>query len=109
MVKLEELDGEPVLIAPQHVTSIASVRDRVRIWDVGGKYVDVKGTPEEVHAKLFPEVAKNADSFGFSVMERNEAMLRVLHAVADKRPLDWKEVSDLMKANARKALGREGT
>lgn len=106
MVKLEDTDGEALYVNPSLVVLLsASGAEGVTRLCVVNEIEHVKGTPEEVHAKLFPP----APEFGFTTTERNEAILRVLHAVADMRPLDWREVSDSMKADARKALGREGT
>lgn len=73
----------------------------------------VSMSPDEVHAKLFPEAPEHALEVAAkrdaaTQRERHEATQRVLTWVADKWPSDWQELVASMKADALKALGREG-
>lgn len=55
MVKLEDSDGDVAFIAPEHVTCLTTVNaGTTKVWDVSGRALDVDGTPDEVHTKLFP-------------------------------------------------------
>jgi hypothetical protein len=105
MVKLELHDGRSLFIRPESVRTItssgtegcSSVARQTETYTV-------KGSPDEVYAKLFPV----APGFGFTDTERNEAMLEVLEAVAkvNDEPGVLSVVTTRLVVTARKALGR---
>lgn len=115
MVKLETEDGRPVYLSPLQVVAIRehdarqpgqySAEDCTAMWCTSGCFVVVKGTPDEVHAKLFPEERP----MGFTLLERNQAMLDVLECVAEAKADDFGNIHlpDTAIALARKALGLE--
>lgn len=101
MVKLEALSGREVFIQSDRALAIEHAAQHGNsVIHLGiGINVVVKGTPEEVHAKLFP---KNG------VMELPEDVIAVLEYVdhvANNRPVT---IFPSIGARARKALGREG-
>ena len=101
MVKLEDADGEVAFINPGHVTALTTVNAiTTKVWDVGGKPLDVRGTLDEVHAKLFPPVG-DVDSTDERRLAARWALEKVAFIYAERLP------EDVVRA-ARKALGREG-
>lgn len=109
MVKFEAMSGREVFISPERALAVEHAHNHgTSVIHLGtGINVVVKGTPEEVHAKLFPPVD---DGFGMRVTERNEAMLEVLECVAEAKVDDYGHIHlpETAVALARKALGREG-
>ena len=104
MVKLDTKSGGVVFIRPDTVTLVSSSEDLSgTVVHFGpGAWVQLKGTPEEVHAKLFPE------TFGPSPLEFVTEARQVLEYVLDVsngRPV---VIDPLIREKARKALGMEG-
>lgn len=99
MVKLEDANGDWIYINPSMVVSLTPVDGHVitRISLMGSDTEDVMGTPDEVHAKLFP----GASGFGFTDTEKNEAMLEVLRWAGEAKG-PWE---DRLRVLARTALG----
>jgi hypothetical protein len=100
VVKLEDSDGLAVFVAPEHVATInaAAGDGYASVWDVGGTHIDVKGTPDEVHAKLFPEHPVTSAT--------TDDALTVLEWVASEEGPDTISLPSRMVTLARKALGR---
>ena len=108
MVKLEPLDGMSEFVEPSSVVRIAGIPESWESRNIkaigsfvymrDGNSIKIKGTPEEVHAKLFPEAEGELGE------DRREAMWRVLRWVY----VDAQFVPEHVKNYARKALGREG-
>lgn len=98
MVRFENRHGIAVYVTPGEVRTISPHKDDgITVIHTGDSFFNVRGTPDEVHAKLFPE------RFGFTSTERNEAMLRVLTWASS----DNLSVPAYVRDDARKALGRE--
>lgn len=97
MVKLEAENGAVMYINPARTSSVvASAAAGLTIVVADRMNHTVKGTPDEVHAKLFPPTPAFSDT---------EAARVVLEWAADPRS-SWREEIETL---ARKALGREGT
>ena len=112
MVKLEGASGSVVFVNPSAVILIAEAvpASQSVVHTNGVCSATVKGTPEEVHAKLFPETAEHALEVAarLDAEERQErlrlarwVMEKVAFIYADRMPTD-------VVAAANKALGREG-
>lgn len=96
MVKLEGKTGGAIYINPETVLLVGVSDDGTgTVVHVGvGIWCTVKGTPDEVHAKLFPE----AVDAGF--------MIDVLAWVADSADEKEADIPADIARRARKALGR---
>lgn len=116
MVKLEDVDGGWLYINPNMVVSLTPVdgHEITRICLTESDMEDVKGTPDEVHAKLFPEVPKRA----LETYSKREADERREREANVRLVLEYVEecgighagpISPSIVKAARKALGREGT
>lgn len=97
MVKFENDDGRLVFLKPEAVAAIGPSGIEGYSSVNAGTFYCIKGTPDEVHAKLFPK----ASGFGFTDTEKNEAMLEVLRWAGEAKG-PWK---DRLRVLARTALG----
>lgn len=102
MVRLEAISGREVFIHPARALAIEHAAQHGNsVVHVGtGINVVVKGTPDEVHAKLFPEMWTVKD-LPADVVE----VLEYVDQVANNRPVT---IAPSIGELARKALGREG-
>jgi hypothetical protein len=117
-VKLEPLDGMGEWVNPSSVVRIASIPESwesrnikaagSRVHMADGNHIMVKGTPDEVHAKLFPAPPHGGDSIG----DIYTLALDVSLTFADRLPPNVVELARRIVAaladDTRKALGREG-
>ena len=101
MVRLENKHGVAVYVTPGEVRTISPHKDEgVTVIHTGDSFFNVRGTPDEVHAKLFPEKASE--------------VFVDWKAIADDlavRHFRQSEMADcyrpLIEFHTRKALGRE--
>lgn len=92
-------------INPAHVLAVGPEGTAVRVHLGPGIFVDVTGmTPDEVHAKLFPEAVSGPESRVIDVANASAA-LTALETLSDISPALWNLRG--LALLARKALGRE--
>jgi len=110
MVKLEGASGSVVLVNPSTVTLIAEATQAgfSVVHVTSGVYsATVKGTPEEVHARLFPQEVASASPVAPGVRVASLSALEVLEWVSQCAMNGPVVVPDYVVKCARKALGRE--
>lgn len=101
MVKLESHDGRSLYVVPEAVKSVApSGIGGCSSVDVSPAFFVVKGTPDEVHAKLFPTHPVTSETM--------DDVVTVLEWVDLQVSGEAVTVPAHVIAKARKALGREG-
>lgn len=117
MVRLENKHGVAVYVTPGEVRTISPHKDEgVTVIHTGDSFFNVRGTPDEVHAKLFPDEALRTMSALSVLRSADEAtahMQRVLTEcltlVNDAHQSETRTSVNLhgLAAALCKALGRE--
>ena len=109
MVRLENKHGVAVYVTPGEVRTISPHKDDgITVLHTGDSFFNVRGTPDEVHAKLFPASAspihvKLSEYQESRAKELQEATMRVLTWCCDGK----EDLPSYVVDDARKALGRE--